>query len=217
MSTCDKLHKSKFTINLHISDSYKQRQKQSAGETNVGRLKLIHIQGATVSCFHLKDQPIDSVSINNDYVYCARCMKHVYCMWCGRHWDCADANMAVRARTSRCSLTCSTRTPCARMSERRLLWRPNHIVTAQITSRMSSASATWPRRVWAQTTVHKESAPRNVILYGYRITSQCLRGVTTCRIHHSIKLEQVSLFQDVWMQHMLITVPYYNDFNIMLI
>jgi len=33
------------------------------------------------------------------------------------------------------------------------------------------------------------------------------------RISHSSSLEEILLFQDVWIQQILITISYYNNFN----
>ena len=43
------------------------------------------------------------------------------------------------------------------------------------------------------------------------------KEVSTYRFYHWIKLQEISLFLDVWMQLILITVLYYNNCNIILI
>ena len=47
----------------------------------------------------------------------------------------------------------------------------------------------------------------------YRMIVHGLYKVSTNRIYHSINLEEISLFQDVWKQQFLITAFYYNNLN----
>jgi hypothetical protein len=47
--------------------------------------------------------------------------------------------------------------------------------------------------------------------------SWVVHEVSKYRIYYLIKLKEISLFQDVWMRQILITVLYYNNFNTILI
>jgi len=51
----------------------------------------------------------------------------------------------------------------------------------------------------------------------YRVILHILQRVTKCRIYYLNEMEEISLFLDVWMYRVLISVLYYNNFSILII